>query len=114
MGTTLGLFVGYFALLNKKAAHLVRKALKGFFITTSGFSRPARDYVRDIQDRVILIDGPTLAELLVEHGVGVSIVATYEVNKINPITSQKIEMDLRWPSQTSRSAPRSSPAGSSG
>jgi Restriction endonuclease len=92
---------------------LVRKALKGFFITTSGFSRPARDYVRDIQDRVILIDGPTLAELLVEHGVGVSIVATYEVNKINPITSQKIEMDLR-PSQTSRSAPRSSPAGSSG
>jgi restriction system protein len=40
--------------------------------------------VREIQDKVILIDGSTLADLLIEHGVGVSIVATYEVKKIDP------------------------------
>src|SRR5207249_456326 len=34
-----------------------RKARKGVFITTSGFSKPAQDYVREIQDKVILIDG---------------------------------------------------------
>jgi restriction system protein len=52
-----------------------RKARKGVFITTSAFSKPARDYVRDIQDKVILIDGHELADLLIEHGVGVSTVA---------------------------------------
>jgi restriction system protein len=60
-----------------------RKARKGVFITTSGFSKPARDYARDIQDRVVLIDGPQLADLLIEHGVGVSTTATYEIKKID-------------------------------
>jgi restriction system protein len=60
-----------------------KKARKGVFITTSGFSKPAHDYVRDIQDKVILIDRTTLADLLIEHGVGVSTLATYEVKKID-------------------------------
>jgi restriction system protein len=60
-----------------------RRARKGVFVTTSGFSRPALEYVEQIQDRVILIDGPTLADLLIEHGVGVSTVATYEVKKVD-------------------------------
>jgi restriction system protein len=60
-----------------------RKARKGVFITTSGFSKPARDYARDIQDRVILIDGQDLANLLMEYGVAVSTVALYEIKKID-------------------------------
>jgi restriction system protein len=60
-----------------------RKARKGVFITTSGFSKPARDYARDIQDRVILIDGQDLANLLMEYGVAVSTVASYEIKKID-------------------------------
>ena len=60
-----------------------RKARKGVVITTSGFSKPAQDYVREIQDKVILIDGSTLADLLIEHGVGVSTVATYDIKKID-------------------------------
>lgn len=60
-----------------------RKAHKGVFITTSTFSKPACDYVREIQDKVILINGETLAELLIDHGVGVSTVETYEVKKID-------------------------------
>jgi restriction system protein len=60
-----------------------KKARKGVFITTSDFSKPASDYVRDIQDRVILINGAELANLLIEHGVGVSTVATYDVKKVD-------------------------------
>ncbi len=60
-----------------------RKARKGVFITTAGFSKPARDYVHDIQDKVILIDGSELAELLIDHGVGVSSVASYEIKRID-------------------------------
>lgn len=60
-----------------------RRARKGVFITTSGFSKPARDYVRDIQDKVILIDGPELADLLIEHGVGVSTIASYDIKRID-------------------------------
>lgn len=60
-----------------------KKASKGVFITTSDFSKPARDYVKEIQDKVILINGETLAELLIDYGVGVSTIETYEVKKID-------------------------------
>lgn len=46
-------------------------ATKGVFVTTSTFSQPARDYVRHLTQRVILIDGQELADLMIEHGVGV-------------------------------------------
>ena len=48
-----------------------RSASKGVFVTTSSFSTLALDYVRHLPQRVILIDGGRLAELMVEHGVGV-------------------------------------------
>ncbi len=60
-----------------------KKAHKGVFITTSGFSKPAEEYARSVQDKVILINGPKLADLLIEHGVGVSTVASYEIKKID-------------------------------
>jgi restriction system protein len=60
-----------------------KKAHKGVFITTSGFSKPAEEYARSVQDKVILINGPRLADLLIEHGVGVSTVASYEIKKID-------------------------------
>ncbi len=46
-------------------------ATKGVFVTTSSFSAQARDFVRHLAQRVILIDGAELAELMIEHGVGV-------------------------------------------
>lgn len=60
-----------------------KKAHKGVFITTSRFSKPAHEYVREIQDTVILIDGQNLAELLIDYGVGVSTVTSYEIKKID-------------------------------
>lgn len=48
-------------------------ASKGVFVTTSTFSPQARDFARNLPQRVILIDGDQLTELMVEHGVGVRI-----------------------------------------
>jgi restriction system protein len=46
-------------------------ATKGVFVTTSSFSQPAKDYVKHLAQRVILIDGANLAHLMIEHNVGV-------------------------------------------
>lgn len=59
------------------------KATRGVFITTSAFTKKAIDYVARIPQKVILIDGEKLAQLMIEHGVGVSVVASYEVKKID-------------------------------
>jgi len=60
-----------------------QRARKGIFITTSNFSKEALDYVKNIDSKIILIDGQRLAELMIEHNVGVSTVASYEVKKID-------------------------------
>lgn len=46
-------------------------ASKGVFVTTSTFSRPAREYIGPLAQRVILIDGKELADIMIEHNVGV-------------------------------------------
>ncbi|GJD59498.1 restriction endonuclease [Methylobacterium dankookense] len=46
-------------------------ASKGVFVTTSSFSSPAIDYVLHIPQRIVLIDGERLSDLMVEHGIGV-------------------------------------------
>jgi restriction system protein len=60
-----------------------QRATKGVFITTSRFSKEAIDYARDVTPRVILIDGPELAQLMIEHGVGVSVIRTYELKRLD-------------------------------
>jgi restriction system protein len=61
-----------------------RGASKGVFITTSSFSEPAKQFVaRSLQQRIVLVDGERLAELMIEHGLGVSTVATYEIKRID-------------------------------
>lgn len=59
------------------------RARKGILITTSSFSKDATDYVSKIEKRIVLIDGVRLADLMIEHGVGVDPVATYTVHKID-------------------------------
>lgn len=60
-----------------------KRARKGIFITTSSFSADAREYVRNIEKRIVLIDGEELARLLYDHGVGVTTTATYAVKRID-------------------------------
>ena len=60
-----------------------QRARKGIFITTSNFSKDALDYVKNIDSKIILIDGQRLAELMIAHNVGVSSTATYDIKKID-------------------------------
>ncbi len=56
---------------------------KGVFVTTSGFTRAARDYVARSPKRIVLIDGEELARLMVRHGIGVRTQLRYEVKRID-------------------------------
>lgn len=60
-----------------------QRAKKGLFITTSDFSADAQDYVSRIDTKIVLIDGETLAQLMIDHNVGVSTIATYDLKKID-------------------------------
>ncbi len=60
-----------------------KRAKKGVFITTGKFSDEARNYVESIDPKVILIDGRMLAELMIDHGVGTTTTATYQVKRID-------------------------------
>jgi len=59
------------------------RAKKGIFITTSGFTKDAEDYVAKIDSKIVLIDGEHLAQLMIDHNVGVAQVASYETKRID-------------------------------
>ena len=59
------------------------RSRKGVLLTTSSFTKSAQEYISTIDSRIVLIDGPTLAQLMVDHNVGVSAVASYEIKKID-------------------------------
>lgn len=59
------------------------RARKGVFITTSLFSDGASEYVQNIDSKIVLVDGKMLAGLMIDHNVGVSAVATYEVKRLD-------------------------------
>lgn len=58
-------------------------ASKGVFITTSKFSEDANRYATGINLKIVLVDGQKLAQLMVDHGVGVSTSEIYEIKKID-------------------------------
>ncbi len=60
-----------------------QRARKGVFITTSYFTKEAREYASMIESKIILIGGEQLAKLMAEHNVGVSTVGQYEVKKLD-------------------------------
>lgn len=60
-----------------------QRAKKGIFITTSSFSKQAIDYTSMIESNVVLIDGETLAKLMIDNNVGVSPIAAYEVGRVD-------------------------------
>ena len=54
-------------------------ARKGLFITTSRFSNDACEYVKNIDVKVILVDGEKLSGLMLDYGLGLSIEKTYNI-----------------------------------
>jgi len=53
------------------------------FITTSDFSAGAREAVNTLDMKVVLIDGQQLAELMIEHNLGVTRKEVYEVKQFD-------------------------------
>lgn len=58
-------------------------ARKGIFITTSTFSQSAREYASRIDSKIVLIDGDTLAQFMIDFNVGVAPIASYEIKRID-------------------------------
>lgn len=59
------------------------RASKGVLITTSTFTNDAQSYADGVTPRVILVDGRELAELMLDHDVGVGRASQYEIKKID-------------------------------
>jgi restriction system protein len=59
------------------------RARKGVLITTSSFSKDAGEYVSRIERKIVLIDGGRLAELMIDHGIGVSVSRTFVIKRLD-------------------------------
>ena len=58
-------------------------AKKGIFITTSTFTKEARDYTPRNETKIVLIDGEELAQLMIDYNLGVSLQRTYEIKRLD-------------------------------
>jgi restriction system protein len=68
----------------KFSGSLTKKhANRGVFITTSWFSKDALEYVEEMPQRIILIDGKRLASLMIEHNVGVAPAKAYILKRMD-------------------------------
>jgi len=75
--------VGEPALRNFAGAIDAAGTTKGVFVTTSSFAASAKEYVRVSPKRIVLIDGPELARLLVTHDVGVRTKTLHKIKRID-------------------------------
>ncbi len=67
-----------------KGALDAKGAQKGVLITTSTFTSAAKQAAQISRSyKVVLIDGPRLAELMIEHNLGVSVAADYQLKRID-------------------------------
>lgn len=60
-----------------------QRARKGIFLTTSTFSKDAYDFASRIDSKIVLMDGETISQLMIDYGVGVTTIATYELKRID-------------------------------
>lgn len=60
-----------------------QRARKGVFIATSYFTKDAEEYAKNIDSKIILIDGQQLADFMIDFNVGVSIETIYEIKRMD-------------------------------
>jgi restriction system protein len=60
-----------------------KRAKKGVFITTGKFSEDALAYAEKVEHKVILIDGRSLAEYMIDFNIGTSTIASFQVKRID-------------------------------
>jgi restriction system protein len=61
----------------------LKRANKGIFVTTSNFSQAAKDTARDLGSRIVLIDGPQLARLMIRYNIGCRDEQVLHIKKID-------------------------------
>jgi restriction system protein len=63
----------------------IKGVKKGVLITTGSFTDAAKKAVENHRSdkKIVLIDGARLAELMIEHDLGVSVVATYNLKRLD-------------------------------
>ena len=61
----------------------MKHASKGVFITTSTFTEEAKKCVKDVQSKIVLIDGEQLCKYMIEYNLGVSSRQVYEIKQID-------------------------------
>ena len=60
-----------------------KNARKGVFISTSDFTNDARNYVKSLNIKVVLINGDRLTNHLIDFGVGLSTRSKYEIKHLD-------------------------------
>lgn len=60
-----------------------QRAKKGIFITTSSFSKDALEYVKNIESKIVLIDGERLASLMIDNNIGVNLRTVYQLKNLD-------------------------------
>lgn len=60
-----------------------RRARKGVIITTSAFTSDARDDASRMNERIVLVDGRSLARYMYDTGLGLTIDATFELKRLD-------------------------------
>jgi restriction system protein len=60
-----------------------QRARKGIFITSSSFTKEAYAFASSIESKISLVDGAMLTRLMIEHSVGVTKVASYDIQRID-------------------------------
>jgi len=60
-----------------------QRAKKGVFITTSNFTKEAVEYARQMDTKIVLIDGEKLSQYMIDYNLGVSVQNIYEIKKID-------------------------------
>ena len=75
--------VGSSQIRNFVGALAGQRAGKGVFITTSTYTEDAKEFVKTVGTKIILIDGRQLADFMIDYNVGVTTEAVYELKRID-------------------------------
>lgn len=70
-----------------------KRAKKGIFISTSKFTDDAYEYAKNIEMKVVLIDGERLTDFMIDYGIGVSIKTIYEIKTFDSDYFEDIALD---------------------
>ncbi|SDF52787.1 restriction endonuclease [Sulfitobacter delicatus] len=75
--------IGSGALRDFYGALGMKDVTKGIFVTTSTFSPSAVQTAEKLGARIVLVDGPQLARLMIAHEVGCRVKRTYEIAEVD-------------------------------